>query len=96
MITRSTSIWQSVFYSFCVVTTFSGIYEVFEWLLTLVMSPQDAESYNGQQGDPWDAQKDIAIAMIGSLLAIPFVKLVYPNDKRANWYDAAAGKKTFS
>ena len=63
--------------------------------ITLI-SPQDAESYNGQQGDPWDAQKDIAIAMIGSLLAIPFVKLVYPNDKRANWYDATAGKKTFS
>ncbi len=63
----------NIFLSFCVVTAMSGIYEVFEWWLTIVMSPQDAESYNGQQGDMWDAQKDIALAMLGSGLTMPLV-----------------------
>jgi methyl-accepting chemotaxis protein len=27
---------------------------------------QAAEAYNGQQGDPWDAQKDMALAGLGA------------------------------
>ncbi|SNS10138.1 putative membrane protein [Sphingomonas laterariae] len=46
-------------------------YEIFEWLLTLVMAGADADLYNGQQGDPWDAQKDMALAFIGVLCMIP-------------------------
>jgi putative membrane protein len=42
------------------------IYELFEWLLTVVMTSEEADYYNGQQGDMWDAQKDMALAMIGS------------------------------
>ncbi len=53
----------------------SLVYEVFEWGLTLVLSPQDAENYNGQQGDMWDAQKDMALAMAGSMLAL-IIKMV--------------------
>ena len=47
----------------------SLIYELFEWGLTLVLSPEDAEGYNGQQGDLWDAHKDMALAMLGSTVA---------------------------
>jgi putative membrane protein len=46
-----------------------SLYEVFEWLLTLAMSPQDAGAYNGEQGDMFDGQKDMAIAAFGALLA---------------------------
>ena len=72
---------QAVFFAFCIVTAFSGIYEVFEWLLTVVMAQHDADAYNGQQGDVWDAQKDIGIAMIGSVIAMPFVTLIRVKDK---------------
>lgn len=48
----------------------SLFYEVFEWFLTLVLSPEQADSYNGQQGDFWDAQKDMALAMLGALIMI--------------------------
>jgi putative membrane protein len=83
MIERSTSgsVPQAVFFSFCVVTAFSGIYEVFEWLLTVVMAQHDADAYNGQQGDVWDAQKDIGIAMIGSVIAMPFVTFIRLRNK---------------
>ena len=43
-------------------------YEWFEWLVAMTLSPKDAESYNGQQGDMWDAHKDMLTATIGSLL----------------------------
>lgn len=48
---------------------FGGAYEIFEWLLTLVMDPAVADAYNGQQGDMWDAQKDMALGLAGSLVA---------------------------
>jgi putative membrane protein len=47
----------------------SLLYEVFEWGLTLLLSPADAGAYNGEQGDIWDAQKDMALAALGALLA---------------------------
>ena len=49
---------------------FSALYELFEWGLTMVLSPQDANEYNGQQGDLWDAQKDVSLALIGALLGL--------------------------
>jgi putative membrane protein len=47
----------------------SALYEIFEWLLTLTMEGSVATAYNGQQGDLWDAQKDMALAALGALLA---------------------------
>ena len=51
------------------------IYELFEWLLTVVMTSEEADYYNGQQGDIWDAQKDMALAMIGSTIMAFLFKL---------------------
>jgi putative membrane protein len=47
----------------------SCLYEIFEWLLTVVMATTDADAYNGQQGDLWDSQKDMACASGGAILA---------------------------
>ena len=49
------------------ILSLSMLYEVFEWLLSVFLSPDAAEAYNGQQGDYWDAQKDMALAFVGSL-----------------------------
>jgi putative membrane protein len=46
----------------------SAVYEMAEWVLAIVMAPEWADAYNGQQGDGWDAQKDMALALGGSLL----------------------------
>lgn len=51
------------------ITCCSLVYEVFEWGLTLVLSPESAEDYNGQQGDMWDAQKDMALAFAGAVIS---------------------------
>lgn len=43
-------------------------YEWFEFAIALGLSADDAEAYNGQQGDMWDAHKDMLLATVGSLL----------------------------
>lgn len=53
----------------------SALYEIFEWLLTLTMAGAVADAYNGQQGDMWDAQKDMALAALGAFLAAAALKL---------------------
>lgn len=45
----------------------SLVYEWVEWGIALTMSPHDAEAYNGQQGDMWDAHADMLMATVGSL-----------------------------
>lgn len=45
------------------------IYEILEWLLTLVASPEAAENYNGQQGDMFDAQKDLTLNLAGAVFS---------------------------
>jgi len=45
----------------------SLIYEWIEWLIAIGLSPDQAESYNGQQGDMWDAHKDMFLATVGSM-----------------------------
>jgi putative membrane protein len=49
-----------------------AVYEIFEWLAAMIMAPDWAESYNGQQGDIWDAQWDMALAACGALIGLTF------------------------
>ena len=48
----------------------SAAYEIFEWTLAILISPEAAEAYNGQQGDVFDAQKDIWMATAGAILGL--------------------------
>lgn len=56
-----------------------AIYEIIEWQIAMTCSPAMAESYNGQQGDVWDAQKDLALAWLGSLVCLPMIHAWVPN-----------------
>ena len=47
----------------------SVFYEFIEWWIALGMSPEEAENYNGQQGDIWDAHADMALATLGSIIS---------------------------
>ena len=46
----------------------SLVYEWIEWWIAIGLSPEEAENYNGQQGDIWDAHKDILLATIGAIM----------------------------
>ncbi|WP_230687208.1 DUF2238 domain-containing protein [Catellatospora vulcania] len=49
-----------------VIVSTGALYELFEWGIALGLAPDAAEAYNGQQGDPWDAHKDMALAVLGA------------------------------
>lgn len=46
----------------------SALYELIEWQAAVIMG-QGATEFLGTQGDPWDTQADMALALIGSILA---------------------------
>ena len=57
-----------------VVMCSSLAYEWLEWGIALLLSPEAAEAYNGQQGDIWDAHADMLLATLGSLLVWPMAQ----------------------
>lgn len=63
--------WRtSLCMAFLFVGAVSALYEIFEWLLTIIVAPGMADDYNGQQGDVWDAQKDMATAIVAAGVAV--------------------------
>lgn len=47
----------------------SAAYELFEWRYAVTFGGEHASDFLGSQGDPWDAQQDMAMALIGSIVA---------------------------
>jgi len=45
----------------------SGAYEIIEWQSAIWTAPEQGTAFLGTQGDEWDAQKDMLMALIGSL-----------------------------
>jgi putative membrane protein len=58
-------------------------YELFEWLATLLVAPELGAAYLGTQGDVWDAQKDMGLATLGSILVMFIVALRRARQHRA-------------
>jgi putative membrane protein len=58
------------FCTFAVMVASSEIYELMEWGTALVVSPETAMAFLGTQGDPFDAQKDTALALAGTVIAL--------------------------
>jgi len=56
------------FLTTCVVLAFSASYEFIEWGAALVMGGE-ADAFLATQGDVWDTQWDMFLALIGALLA---------------------------
>ena len=53
----------------CICLAFSASYELFE-CLTAVSTGAKADAFLGTQGDPWDTQEDMAMALVGSITAL--------------------------
>lgn len=48
---------------------FSAFYELIEWWVAVLIG-QDADAFLGTQGYSWDTQSDMALALLGALLAL--------------------------
>lgn len=72
---KSLSIYLPVVF----VLALSGGFEVIEWLVADIFFTEHGDTYLGTQGDVWDAQKDIALAFVGSI--INFVIMIFKSEK---------------
>ena len=66
--------WRALFGALLFVLAVGGLCEIFEWSLTITLAPGDAGAYNGEQGDIFDGQKDMAIAALGAVVALPLAR----------------------
>lgn len=69
---RSTPLRRGGWLFFIVVSiclAFSALYELIEWTAA-VSAGEGADAFLGTQGDEWDAQKDMLLALIGAIVAL--------------------------
>ncbi len=71
--------WQAVkrgfwlnFFVVSVCLAFSAFYELIEWW-TALLSGEGAQAFLGTQGDIWDTQTDMFLALIGAATALVFL-----------------------
>jgi putative membrane protein len=69
----------------------SMLYELIEWGAAVAFGGELGVAYLGTQGDPWDAQKDMALASLGALLAMSltaFVNARFDRDFAREWRES--------
>lgn len=61
--------------AFFIITAFKGIFEIIEWLYVLATNSNMiiVSNYLGEQGDNWDAQKDMLFGIIGSVISWMYI-----------------------
>jgi len=60
--------WRNLFIV-CFCLAFSALYELIEWWVAL-LAGGSAEAFLGTQGDIWDTQSDMALALLGAIFAL--------------------------
>jgi len=65
-----------VFIVVCIVLAISASYELLEWAAALALG-QGADEFLGTQGDPWDTQSDMFMALVGALTALAILSGVH-------------------
>lgn len=60
----------ALFMAAIAVISLSGTFEVVESWVAQIASPELGDAYLGTQGDVWDAQKDMTLAIIGALIIV--------------------------
>jgi len=66
----------------CVCLAVSAFYELIEWW-TAVLTGAGAEDFLGTQGYVWDTQSDMALCLLGSLLALAFLSRLHDRQMAA-------------
>lgn len=56
--------------AFLLIVALSTVYELLEWITAEIVTSDNAYAFLGTQGDPFDSQKDTALALAGALLAL--------------------------
>jgi putative membrane protein len=73
--------WRD-FFIVCFCLGFSAFYELIEWWVAL-LSEDAADSFLGTQGYIWDTQSDMALALLGAVLALVLLGRLHDRHMRA-------------
>jgi putative membrane protein len=60
-----------------VVLAVAAFWELLEWWVTLLVASDVGSAFLGSQGDIWDAQWDMFLALIGSMVALPILSRLH-------------------
>ena len=74
----------------------SAIFELFEWAAAELFGGDLGVAYLGTQGDPWDAQKDMALAGLGAAIAMSVTLLInrhWQLDFKREWTESLRVKR---
>ena len=66
-----------------IVLSTSAIYELVEWVGGAYLGDDTAKAFVGAQNDPWDSQKDMALAVAGAFVSLLMVSLRQTPEKAA-------------
>lgn len=66
---RYPRVWAALFPALFM-ASHAVIYELIEWAAAIVFGGELGQAYLGTQGDIWDGQKDMALALLGSTITI--------------------------
>jgi putative membrane protein len=64
------------------VTASSALFELFEWAAAVWFGGDLGVAYLGTQGDPWDAQQDMLLALLGSVVTVVVLAVVSEHRRR--------------
>lgn len=59
-----------VFLSLSVVLAFAAFWELIEWWVALLTAPDVGQAFLGTQGDVWDTQWDMFLALVGAIVSL--------------------------
>jgi putative membrane protein len=60
-----------------VVLAVAAFWELLEWWVTLLVASDVGSAFLGSQGDIWDAQWDMLLALIGAMVALPILSRLH-------------------
>jgi putative membrane protein len=60
----------------------SAFYEIIEWWWAAGFYGEAGPEWLGHQGDPWDAQGDMLMALVGAALALALLSKVHDRSMR--------------
>ena len=68
--------WLTYLLPLILTLSLGALYEIVEWIVADLFFPTQGPAFLGMQGDIWDAQKDMALAVMGAFLILLFAFLL--------------------
>lgn len=76
-----------------VVLAIAAFWEILEWWVTLLAASDVGQAFLGSQGDVWDAQWDMLLALVGAGVVLPLLGALHDRSiARVPWPSAPVSK----